>query len=337
MELQASHQFSHVYVEEDAWNLPQTEKIIARLRGGAPHIMKIGHYGEIFNRPRQRFTAQKKNPALILALEHERFLYEGNERINSWAQSRLFYNALVRNCVYNCEYCFLQGMHASAHTLMFVNNHDFIDAAARQAGEGPMYLSISYLSDILAFEPLYPYCAEWIDFAAAHPQVGIEIRSKSDYYQAISQLKPVDNVFLVWSLSPGELSSRHERGCASFQNRLFAASRAAADGWPIKLSFDPVLAVDGWEKLYPAMLRETFERIPAERVREVSFGLFRMNPGYLKKIQQMRPASALIRRNISNHGNLASYSDGILSDIRRLMEEELSKYMSSEKIFFVHG
>lgn len=349
MTLQSPYHFHHVYVEKAAWQLPQTAEVIGRLQS-APAVIDIEHYADVFNRPRQHFTVQKKSPALVLAVEREHFLYEGQERINSWAQSRLYYNALVRNCVYNCDYCFLQGMHSSAHILMFMNNGDFMEAARKQA-DSPIYLSISYLTDLLAFEPLFPYCSEWIDFAARHPQIGLEIRTKSDYYHAISHLKPIDNVFLVWSLSPEELSSTYERGCASFRNRLFAASRAAADGWPIKLCFDPVLDIDGWEELYPAMIRETFDRIPPSLVREVSFGVFRMNSDYLKRIQRLRRQTPVLRRGIATAARgesgvgvgagvspqLSTYSDGLIREIRRVFEDELSKYMSEEKIFFVHG
>jgi spore photoproduct lyase len=107
-------------------------------------------------------------------------------------------------------------MHQSAHTVMFLNNDDFIDAARRQLEQGPMYLSISYLSEILAFEPLYPYSAEWLEFARGRRDFALEIRTKSDYYQAISSLKPSENSFLVWSLSPEDISREHERGCPPF-------------------------------------------------------------------------------------------------------------------------
>ena len=116
-----------------------------------------------------------------------------------------------------------------------------------------------------------------------------------------------------------------------------AASRAASDGWPLKLCFDPVLNVEGWQELYPAMLRETFRRIPAEQVQEVSFGVFRMNPDYLKKIQHMRPQASVIHRGIEPRSALSTYSDRSIADIRRTMEDELAKYMDAEKIFFVHG
>ncbi len=341
MDLQSVHQFSRIYIEEDLIEDPRARELIERVAslGSEARVIPIGRYGEVFNRPRQNFGMQKHNPALILARERERFLYRGNERINSWKQNELYYNALVRNCVYNCDYCFLQGMHQSAHTVMFLNNDDFIDAARRQLEKGPMYLSISYLSEILAFEPLYPYSAEWLEFARGRRDFALEIRTKSDYYQAISSLKPSENSFLVWSLSPEDISREHERGCPPFRSRLFAASRAADDGWPLKLTFDPVLALDGWRERYRRAIEETFRRIPADRVKEVSFGVFRMNPDHLKRIRSFRLDAPYLHREYhrDNNAKLESYSPGKIDEIRRFMQDELSRQLPDERISFVHG
>ncbi len=339
--LQLVHHFTRVFVEEEIRDLPAVGEIIGKIRSaaGQPTVIPVAHYKDIFTRPRQDFTVQKRQPALILAKERSRYLHKGSERIDSWNNEQLHYNALVRNCVYNCDYCFLQGMHDSAHSVMFLNNADFIDAADKALEHHPLYLSISYLSEILAFEPLYPYCAEWIDYAAGKTDMALEIRTKSDYYQSIANLKPAENVFLVWSLSPEEVSRRHERGCASFRNRLFAAGRAARDGWPLKLTFDPIILSENWRELYKNAIRETFLRIPAEQVSEVSFGVFRMNQGYLERIRKIRTDAPHLMRTYHREsaGTLASYRPEEIGEIRRFMEDQLSRHLSDEQIFFVHG
>ncbi len=339
MQLQPVHQFSRIYVEKQAEHHPACHHILKKLRASNPKtaVISIEHYKDLFNRPRQNFSVQKNHPALILAVETGRLIYRGSQRINSWEQQGLHYNALVRNCVYNCDYCFLQGMHNSAHTVMFVNNEDFMEAAAERLNKEPVYMSISYLSEILAFEPLYPYSAQWIDFAAGRKNFALEIRTKSDYYHALWEIKPAENVFLVWSLSPEPLSRVHERGCASFNNRVFAASKAASDGWPLKLTFDPVLRVEGWKDKYRSMIRQTFRRIPPELVREVSFGVFRMNADYLKNIRKTRVDSPIIHHSYRRQGDLLSYNSGEIGEVRRFMEDELSVYFADESIFFVHG
>ena len=48
--------FSHIYVEDDAFNYPLSKEILGRLKGS--HIIKIKHYKDIFNRAGQDFLLQ---------------------------------------------------------------------------------------------------------------------------------------------------------------------------------------------------------------------------------------------------------------------------------------
>ena len=41
--------------------------------------------------------------------------------------SNNFYFSHMYNCLYDCEYCFLQGMYSSADYVLFVNYEDFED------------------------------------------------------------------------------------------------------------------------------------------------------------------------------------------------------------------
>ena len=54
--------------------------------------------------------------------------------------------------------------------------------------DNPVYLCISYETDILAFEEIVPYTSAWIEFAR-NPNLIIEIRTKSNQYKLIRNLK----------------------------------------------------------------------------------------------------------------------------------------------------
>jgi spore photoproduct lyase len=327
--------FSHVYVEEQAYEYPETNEVLNKLSGA--RVVPISHYKDLFNRPRQHFQIQKKSPKLILAVERDRFLYEGTERIRSFGNDVVHYNALVRNCVYNCDYCFLQGMHQSGNIVMFVNNEDFMEAAQHKAREKPIYLSISYLTDLLGFEPLLPYCRRWITFAHQEPDVTVEIRTKSDNYRAIQDLTPADNVVLVWSLSPEWIARSYEKGTASFKNRLFAARQAAADGWRLRLCFDPILRTEEWEAQYEEAIEETFRRIPAESIEEISIGVFRLHPDFLARMQRMRHDSRILFDTFEKSHRLVSYEEEEIEAMRSHVAERLSRHVSPDAITFVHG
>ena len=62
----------------------------------------------------------------------------------------------MQNCLYDCRYCFLQGMYNSAHYLWFVNYEDFKDEITQTAsiGKEQKYFFSGYDCDSLIFESL---------------------------------------------------------------------------------------------------------------------------------------------------------------------------------------
>ncbi len=330
-----------VYYEAGALEWPDTSTILERL-SHLPHV-EIDHYKDVFNRPGQHFQAQKRAPALILAVERERLIYEGSERVESWnGNAPLYYNAPVRNCVFNCDYCFLQGMHNSGHIVLFVNTSDFMAEAEKRANQGPIFLSVSYLTDLLAFERLWPVCRQWIEFAETHPNIDLELRTKSEYFPAIRDIPAPRHTVLSFSLSPPAIAAAYEKGCAAFAGRLFAAHQAQRAGWRIRLCFDPVIRVAGWEGHYRDAIAETFRRLDPDRVEQVSYGVVRMAPDFLSRIRGMRSDSDMLyypfeRELLPDGSTVSTYPDDARSEMQNLLRTELTKYMNPERVHYVHG
>ena len=329
-------EYSHIYVEEAARSWPDTKRVLSRF----PHttVVPIDSAAELFNRKQQHFQAQKQSPKLILAVDRGPFLFEGSERIKSFGDAAVHYTVPMRNCVYNCDYCFLQGMHRSANLLVTVNSEQAIAAAEeRYNATGGFFLSISYLTDLLGFEDVLPYCSRWIEWARHRPGMIIEIRTKSDNFAALSGVRTSENVVLVWSLSPEPVSRVHERGAASFRNRLFAARAAQQAGWRIRLCFDPVLRVANWQELYRQAVAETFRRLDPARVELVSYGVFRLHGDFLDRLREVQTASPVVHAHYQRSHGLSTYTDGQINEVRELMEAALGNVLPTERISFVHG
>ena len=146
-----------------------------------------------------------------------------------------------------------------------VNLEDYFSATQkgiknRTIPSQPLYLCISYDTDLLAFESIIPYCQEWINFVQQQPELLVEIRTKSAAYHAIRTLQSSERVILAWTISPDQISRHYELGAPPFQQRLDAIKLAIEDGWPIRLCFDPVLAVPSWRSIYGKMFEETFKQ-----------------------------------------------------------------------------
>ena len=67
------------------------------------------------------------------------------------------------NCVFDCEYCYLKGMYPSANLVVFVNLEDIL-RKWKETCRAPVYLCVSYDTDLLALEHLTGYAARWIEF-----------------------------------------------------------------------------------------------------------------------------------------------------------------------------
>ena len=329
-----------VYYERRALEWPDTKNVLTRLS----HLptVEIDHYKDVFNRPGQHFQTQKQSPALILAVEKGQLLYDAGARFRSWGTDiPLYYNAPVRNCLFNCDYCFLQGMHSSGNIVLFVNSPDFMRKAAEQARQERILVSISYMTDLLAFEPLAPICRKWIGFAGETDNLEIEIRTKSEFYGAIRTLSPSDSTILSVSLSPARIAARYERGCASFAGRLFAARQALEAGWRVRLCFDPMVYTENWEAQYDECVRETFTRLDPSRIEEVSFGVVRMAPDFLSRIRSGRSDSDILyypfRIEDQGASRVATYSTEVRDRMRTHMLETLRRHMPEDRIHFAHG
>ena len=111
-----------IYVERAVRKHPRTLDILARFKEAT--LIEIEHYGEVFNVNQQDFRVQKSNPALILAEKQNRKVIETPEGFGIGGQRNYYFSHLL-NCIYDCRYCFLQGMYRSANYVLFVNFEDF--------------------------------------------------------------------------------------------------------------------------------------------------------------------------------------------------------------------
>ncbi len=327
--------FSHIYVEEGAYGYQDARELLTRFPDAVR--VPIQDYKEVFSRPNQSFQLQKSDNKLILAVKKGNFLYEGSERINSFGDRRLHYNSLIRNCLYNCDYCFLQGMHPSAYIVVFVNSGDFFTATDRELASGPLYVSISYLTDLLGFESLIPNTRRWIEFAAERPELTIEVRTKSDNYRAIRDLSPIPNAILSWTMSPEAVVARYERGTASFKNRLLAVRSAVEDGWRVRLCFDPLLRVARWQEEYGACIEEIFRRVAPARIEEYSVGVLRMSGSHLKQMRIGGAHTDLIYHPLEVVKGTATYPPVIEEEMREAIAKKIAKYADPGRISFVGG
>ena len=320
--------FSHLYIERSVLDHPQSKRIMARFERS--HVIVIDHYKDVFNRNHQSFRIQSRSKKLILARKSAPFLYEGSFYSDGFDFENFFYTQSLLGCLYDCDYCYLQGLYDSANTVLFVNIEDFFDALLPYLNR-PTLAAISYDTDTLAIEKLTGQSAEWIAFAADHPNLNLEIRTKSANFKAIQTCTPSEKIVLAWTLSPQKIIERYEHRTPSLQARLRAIRSAIDQGWQVRICIDPMIYTEDFNTLYPPLLDDIFLHVKPKSLYSLTLGSFRMSSQHLKKIKKMRHSDlAFYPYTVTD--NIVAYPKALEQKMLHIMLEKALQYIPKERI-----
>ena len=299
------------YIEKKVLSFPITQQIIGKFN---PKIILINHYKDIFNRSHQDFNWQKNKNVLILAEKKDKFLYKGSGFCNSRGYENFYYSTQILGCVYNCEYCYIGGMYPCGYPVVFVNEDDFISEAEKLKNA---YIAISYESDLLAFEGIYPFHKKWIELAAKCPDLLIESRTKSANTHRLPD-NPPPNFLLGFSLSPVEIN-RFEKKAPNLEKRIKALKLAIAKGYNIEIAIDPVIKTENFKEIYKNFIEYLKSEIDLSKI-NIEIGTFRMNKDFLKRLRKIHLSEVTWYPYEIKHGE-ARYRDEkeIIEYVRELI------------------
>jgi len=326
--------FTHIYIEKRAYDSPVVQRILDSFSGHPYTPILIDHYKDIFNRQNQSFHLQKKAPALILAVKEGRLVYEGAPVCQSFGHEHFYYTSCMMNCIYNCEYCYLQGMYPSGNIVVFVNLYDIFHEVENLLKQHPVYLCISYDTDLLAMESKLGIVHEWMNFAKDHKDLTIELRTKSANLKSILDVPPNDRFILAWTLSPDEITCQYEHQTPHLEQRLKNIKKALETGYPVRLCFDPMIYVPDWQYLYHNLINTVSRSIDLTQVTDISIGIFRIGADYMTAIRRQRRDSAIIQYPYYNDHGVFHLDNSLAESMLSFMKQELIHYVSEDRLFF---
>lgn len=319
--------FSHVYVEDKARSFPLTEEILKR--NGNAVVIPIEHYKDVFDRPRQDTGAQKRSPALILAVREGSRIFKGAPVCQSFGQRNFYYSSSVMNCLFDCEYCYLKGMYPSSNIVVFVNFEDYEKDVGVLLEEGSLYVCASYDTDLIALDGLTGLAGRWIGLAENNKDLLVELRTKA----APPSLKNVHNVIYAFTVSPDEIARRYEKNVPSADDRLRAAARALDAGCNVRLCFDPMILTDNWRETYGDLVDHAAGMIDLSRLTDVSVGCFRISKEYLSSMRKKCLDSEIAWYPYVIRNGVAQYEEDTDRQMQEFMCRRLGRYIAEERIF----
>jgi len=322
-----------IYIEKEIRKHPRTEEILSRFPKAK--VLSCNHYKEIFNPSAQSFRLQKKKPALILARQHGKLIHPIPPSYGVGGAQNYYFSHLL-NCLYDCRYCFLQGMYPSAHYLLFLNYEDFaeeiVHASRKHPGEESWFFS-GYDCDSLALESVTGFAKHFLPLFRDLPHSWLELRTKSVAIRELMKTEVLGNVVVAFSFTPEEISEQIEHGVPPVSSRIEAMKKLARKGWKIGLRIDPLIDCKDFESRYRRLFQSIFDALQSGSIHSVSLGSFRMPSGFFKKIEKQHPSEPLLAANWESRKGMISYPQETESALRDICKNLLLEHVPRQRLF----
>lgn len=327
-----NNRFSHIYVEKKILDNKNTLEILSKFKDAK--IIEIDNYKEVFSSNNQDFHLQKLGQNLILASNKPNMIYEGAVVCEDFENDNFYYTSSIINCIYDCEYCYLQGVYSSGNIVIFVDIEKVFEEVEELYNKlKSLYLCVSYDTDLLAIENICSFSEKWYHFIKDKKDLKIELRTKSANIDKFLNLNILDNFIIAFTLSPEDIAFKNEKYTASFKNRVKAIKELQNKGWKVRICIDPLIYTDDFEKNYSDMIEYLFSEIDKNKVIDVSIGVFRISKEYLKKMRNQNQNSEILYYPFECIDGVYTYSDKLKSHMIDFIKEQFLKYINIEKIY----
>ena len=182
-------------------------------------------------------------------------------------------------------------------------------------------------SDSLAFGNRSGNLDALCGFAADHPNVLLELKTKSDNVRYFMDADVPVNLVCSWSLNTPVVIRNEEHFTASLEHRLWAARSIADRGVKVAFHFHPMVYYDGWKEDYARTIAVLTEMFDPEEVLFVSAGSVTLIKPVLRKIRELGNPTKMTQIDFVTdpHGKL-TYPDDVKIRMFRLWHEALAPW-----------
>ena len=262
-----------VFFEPSSLNYPLGRELFDYFTGKGVEIMKIPIQKVSSSIPgtseRERYARAKKT--LVISTKKSLSL-------DVCKPSADFEFSLVTNCPGNCEYCYLQTTQGyKPYLRTYVNLEDIfhtIERHIQKNGDNLTTFEVASAGDPLALEHITGSLSKTVEFFGTLEKGRLRVVTKFDAVEPLLDVRHNGHTRFRVSVNSRYVINHFEHNTANFDERIEAASKIAAAGYPIGFIVAPIMIYNGWKEEY----RELFDRMkekvnPAPSGQPVTFEL----------------------------------------------------------------
>lgn len=250
---------SRAYFEKESLEYPLGRRVFKILKELGTETMFTGSHNRVTgipgSTPREAY------------LEGKRTLVVGVRKtmdFQTCKPSAHFQLPLVTGCPGRCHYCYLNTtLGKKPYIRIYVNTDEILAEVEKYINARLPEVTVfegAATSDPLAVEPYTGSLAKAIAFFGKKEQARFRFVTKFTNVDSLLSVPHGEHTRFRFSINSGNVIETYERGTPGLMQRLEAASKVAAAGYPTGFIMAPVIKYDGWQDDYRAVFKNLKER-----------------------------------------------------------------------------
>ena len=267
---------------------------------GLPHskLMIIDDYSKYFGRVKKPYLQKRDSLNAYIAKKKGTLIKEAPEAYGLSGEPH-FYFIHAFNCIYECQYCYLQGHFHSPDLVFFINHEDIIDEMQREVDSrkndidqnSSIWFHAGEFSDSLALSHITGELPVYHDFFKNNPRAKLELRTKSTNIRELLKLSPSENIITSFSLSPQKRSIITDLKTPPTKHRIIAMKKLFDHGHKVAIHLDPVVYQDNFDTTYQELIDDIDNAIPLNQIEYISVGVVRFTKNVYHQVLKNYPQS----------------------------------------------
>jgi spore photoproduct lyase len=320
--------FEVIYIENHLINHPRVLEILKKYPNS--EIKKIDSVSDVFGRVKKPYLQKRTNLNLFLG-EKKGQLVKLAPPAYGLSGEPHYYFVHAYNCIYECNYCYLQGYFHSPDIVLYLNHEEIALEIKRVADEyhqihpeHSVWFHAGEYSDSLALTSLSGELGHYFKLFKNLSRCNLELRTKSINIKELIKEEPLENIITSFSLSPAHRIKSNDLKTPPLKNRLEAISELNKRGFPVAIHFDPIIYDDQFIESYEELVDQLIENLPAKKIRYISLGVVRFTKEVYQKVQKNYPDSDILAQEfVRSFDNKIRYNrpmrQWMLSKIKELL------------------
>ncbi|MCP3868298.1 MAG: DNA photolyase [Gammaproteobacteria bacterium] len=241
---------------------------------------------------------------------------------------------VVDNCGYGCNYCSIQSFF-DPHQVSMDRNFAEKLAALPIDPNRTYHIGTGQSSDSLMWGNSGGTLDALIDFAEKHPNIILELKTKSANVGHLLKRRPPANMICTWSLNPPPVIANEELGTAPLDKRLKAARKLSDQGTLVGFHLHPMIRYDDWDLGYPALIAGLQKMFAPDEVAMVSLGTLTFIKPVIRQIREQGMKSQILKLPLVEADGKLSYPDEVKLEMFSTAYESFSQKWRQEVFFYL--